>query len=265
MSDESTAAGRGAAHKSSAKGSLSSDGNDKSTDAMQRLIAGRSTRSTVGANRTVLLVRDFLDFRKWSQGVRVVTAGLGVVLFALFAAIVFVQRTHAVEETPMPSPMSEVASPVTTSTTLAGIVVDVGGAVRSPGVYRLAQGARVVDALEKAGGPAEDSDLEQVNLAAMVADGQRVWISRRGEVGGGNLTDPSTGLAPGGMKTGPLDLNSATSQQLDALPGVGPATATAILNRRKELGRFRSVDDLLTVKGIGTAKLDALRGSVVVR
>jgi competence protein ComEA len=144
------------------------------------------------------------------------------------------------------------------------VVVDVGGAVRQPGVYRLAIGSRVVDALEAAGGPADDIDLDHINLAATVADGQRVWISRRGELPPIGAST-SAGSSGGSANAGPLDLNSATLEQLDALTGVGPATAKAIIDRRTQLGRFRSVDDLLTVKGIGSSKLDSIRSSVVVR
>ena len=188
------------------------------------------------------------------------TAVLMVILVALIVAVLFV-RTTTRRTTDATSPNVEPSPIVTTSTSAPGLVVDVGGAVRAPGVYRLGLGARVVDALEAAGGPADDIDLEQVNLAAPVVDGQRVWMTRRGESAKG-----MSGSASAGATTAPrLDLNAATLEQLDGLPGVGPSTARAILVRRREIGRFRSVDDLLTVKGIGEAKLDALRDSVVVR
>jgi competence protein ComEA len=154
--------------------------------------------------------------------------------------------------------------PSSTTTTTPGVVIDVGGAVRQPGVYRLAVGSRVVDALEIAGGPAEDIDLDQINLASTINDGQRVWFTRKGEV-------PPAGFAgssPASLVTGSpgsIDLNSATLEQLDSLSGIGPATAKAIIDRRNELGRFRSVDDLLTVKGIGPTKLESIRSGVVVR
>ena len=144
-----------------------------------------------------------------------------------------------------------------------GVVVHVAGAVASPGLYRLGDGARVADALEAAGGPAADADLDAVNLAGKVSDGERVYLPRRGEVppavvaGGG-----PGGAADGGRSTGPLDLNTATAAQLEALPGVGPATVEAILSYRKEKGRFRSVDELLEVRGIGEAKLAGLRSKV---
>jgi competence protein ComEA len=144
------------------------------------------------------------------------------------------------------------------------VVVHVAGAVASPGLYRLGGDARVADALDAAGGPAPDAELDAVNLAAKVADGERVYVPRKGEapplaVAGG------AGGAGGGAPAGPLDLNTATAEQLEALPGVGPATAEAILAYRQEKGRFRSVDELLEVRGIGEAKLGALRSKVTVR
>ena len=137
------------------------------------------------------------------------------------------------------------------------IVVAAAGAVVRPGVYRVASDSRVADVIDAAGGTAPDADLDQVNLAAPVADGERVYVPRRGE-------QPPGGLAAGppGAPAQPVNLNSATVEQLDALPGIGPSTARAIVAWRQEHGRFKRVDDLLNVRGIGPAKLDALRGQV---
>ena len=198
-----------------------------------------------------------------SRTCRLVIAAVAVVVASIVCAVVLVQRS-APSALPTVEPPVTPVSIATTTTTGPGVVVDVGGAVRRPGVYRLSIGARVVDALEAAGGPAEDIDLDHINLASVVADGQRVWITRIGApapvVASGSESSTAANSA-----SGPLDLNSATAAQLENLPGVGPATAKAILERRTQMGRFRSVDDLLTVKGIGEAKLDALRGGVVVR
>jgi competence protein ComEA len=169
-------------------------------------------------------------------------------------------RPVAVQSSVGPGP----SSTTTTTTTTPGVVIDVGGAVRQPGVYRLALGSRVVDALEIAGGPAEDIDLDQINLASTINDGQRVWFTRKGELPPAGVvgSSPVSGSTVSG---GPIDLNNATIEQLDSLSGVGPSTAKAIIDRRNELGRFRSVDDLLSVKGIGPAKLESIRSGVVVR
>ena len=158
------------------------------------------------------------------------------------------------------------------------VVVQAAGAVVVPGVYRLAPGSRVDDLVRRAGGLTPDADVDRVNLAALVGDGERVWVPHRGEeaappVVAGTGTAAGAGVGhPGGSEgTGtdgtpstasPLDLNAATAEQLDELPGVGPATATAILAYRDANGPFRSVDDLLEVRGIGDAKLEQLRSLV---
>lgn len=138
------------------------------------------------------------------------------------------------------------------------IVVHVAGAVARPGLYRLPGTARLADAIDAAGGAAADAELDAVNLAARVTDGERAYVPRRGEAPSG-VAAGHGGAASGG---GPIDLNAATEAQLDDLPGVGPATAAAIVAYRTEHGRFRSVDELLEVRGIGETKLSAIRPKV---
>lgn len=137
-----------------------------------------------------------------------------------------------------------------------GVVVHAAGALRSPGVYRLPGGARVAEVVEMAGGPLDDSDLDRLNLAAPLVDGQQVYVPRQGEA------VPATAGSAAPTAAGPIDLNTATAEQLDTLPGVGPATAQAILAERERRGRFAAVEELLDVRGIGEAKLDALRDLV---
>jgi competence protein ComEA len=140
-----------------------------------------------------------------------------------------------------------------------GLVVHAAGAVVRPGVYRVPAGSRVNDVVNAAGGPAADADVDQLDLAAKVGDGDRVYVPRRGE------TMPSANANGSAAPAGPVDLNRATVEQLDGLPGVGPATAKAIVDWRTRHGRFRSVQDLLDVPGIGRSKLDRLEALVVVR
>src|SRR3954451_8583434 len=137
------------------------------------------------------------------------------------------------------------------------LYVDVVGAVRRPGLYRLRRGARVADAVARAGGATHGAQIELVNLAALVADGEQIVVPRRGAATPG-AASPSASGAP----SGPVHLNSATLEQLDALPGVGPVTAQKILDYRTKHGGFESVDGLDAISGIGPARLDQLRDLV---
>ena len=148
----------------------------------------------------------------------------------------------------------------------AGSVVHVAGAVRDPGVYRLPAGARVKDAVERAGGARPGGDVNAINLAAKVVDGQQIVVPSR--VRGGNAAGTVAPAADAGGAGGaapagpPVSLNSATAEQLDTLDGVGPATARKIIDWRTRHGGFRSVADLGQVPGIGPKKLAALRDKV---
>lgn len=152
------------------------------------------------------------------------------------------------------------------------LVVHVAGAVVSPGVYTLAPGARVIDAVAAAGGLAPDAAADAVNLAAALGDGQKVYVPHIGEpvdivvgVSGGASDVYGSGSTPGGAGSpGPVNINSATADELDTLPGVGPTTAAAIIAHRQQHGPFVTVDDLTDVRGIGPAKMEALRGQVTV-
>lgn len=136
-------------------------------------------------------------------------------------------------------------------------VVYVTGAVHRPGVYRLPAGARVQEAVRRAGGQTATADAGAVNLAAKVADGQQILVPERpASATGGGAASPAE--AP----RGPLSLNAATADQLDELDGVGPATAAKIIAWRTANGGFASVDDLAQITGIGPRKLEALRPQV---
>lgn len=146
-------------------------------------------------------------------------------------------------------------------TSVPDVVVHVAGAVATPGVYRLPAGSRVEAALAAAGGPAPDGDAGMVNLAAVLVDGQRLYVPRVGEaVPASAVPSPDASAPP----AGPIDVNHATAGQLDELPGVGPATAAAIVRHREQHGPFASVEQLLDVPGIGPAKLAAFRELVTV-
>ncbi len=132
------------------------------------------------------------------------------------------------------------------------VVVDVAGAVRRPGVYRLPVGSRVVDAISRAGGATSDAMPGGINRAARLADGQQVVVPESGP-GGGVATAGAAG------EDGPISLGSATPEQLESIEGIGPVTASEIVEYRDEHGGFSSVDQLDEVSGIGPATMESLR------
>jgi len=190
---------------------------------------------------------------------RTLLFGLAAIL--LLAAAVTFMRGRGGEANP-PAPI------VTSSAVIDGVggvapaqdeplVVYATGAVKRPGVYQLAQGKRIVDAIQKAGGVTAKADAITVNLAALLIDGEQVIVPE--------AFTPGAGAAPTGAgpaTSGVVHLNSANVTALDALPGVGPATAQRILDWRDAHGGFKTVDDLLEVPGIGPSKFEALRDFV---
>ena len=146
-----------------------------------------------------------------------------------------------------------------------GAYVHVAGAVRRPGLYRLAASARVAVALERAGGPRRDADLTAVNLAATVQDGQQIVVPQRGAgsmahtgAGGEDGLGSAGGTGAGGTGV-PISLGSATVEQLEALDGIGPTIAARIVEQRQAKGGFSSLDQLAEVDGIGEQRLEALK------
>jgi competence protein ComEA len=132
------------------------------------------------------------------------------------------------------------------------IVVYVAGAVKSPGIQRLPAGSRMADALERAGDPLPEADLEGLNLAQKLEDGQRVYVPRRGQMPAGTAS------------SGKVNVNTAPASELEKLPGIGPTLAARIVEYRERNGPFRRVEDLKKVKGIGESKLRELRDRVEV-
>ena len=186
---------------------------------------------------------------------------------------------------PTPLPIETFVPHVTTVSSLpndsvlpAQVKVHVAGAVQSPGVYQLLSSARVVDAIDAAGGALRNADLESINLAQTIVDTEQVYVPAK------KVSRPRVTVAPrlrpqrnssttlptgvGGSVAGPasqlVNLNSATTTELDMLTGVGPSTAKAIIAYRTKKGSFTKVEDLLNVPGIGPSKLAALRDEVTV-
>jgi competence protein ComEA len=132
------------------------------------------------------------------------------------------------------------------------VVVDVTGAVERPGVYRMPAGSRVNDAVQRAGGATPRAQLEAVNLAARLADGQQVVVPER-------VAGAAAVAAAGGGEEGPISLGTATVEQLDTIDGIGPVTAQKIVEYRDQHGGLSSVDQLDQVSGIGPATMESLR------
>jgi competence protein ComEA len=199
-----------------------------------------------------------------------VKIGLGaaaVLLIAAFAVAVLVGmlapsgdsgRVPAVTVT---AAGSNRAAPTPTPTTV--LYVHVLGAVTRPGLYTLADGARVVDAIGAAGGMSDDADQSGVNLARQLSDGEQLIVPHVGDpasVPAAGVGTSAGGATPGGK----VNLNTATDEQLETLPRVGPAMAAKIIAWRTENGRFTSVDDLMNVSGIGQKTFDGLKDQVTV-
>src|SRR5215216_8170641 len=144
------------------------------------------------------------------------------------------------------------------------VVVHVAGAVRRPGVYKLASGARVDDAVQRAGGATRRADLGGLNLAAELEDGRQVLVPERVRAGAATGAAVGGAAAPEPAQGQPLNLNTATLEQLDTLSGIGPLTAQKILDFREERGGFGSVEELGEIPGIGDKRLASLREEVSV-
>ena len=163
-----------------------------------------------------------------------------------------------------PSPLSASPAAVASPSAAADVVVYVCGAVKSPGVVRLPADARVADALALAGGPGARAELDGVNLAAKVVDGQQIMVPERGAA---SVAASGSAASAGGAVTvpgAPVNINTASLEELDALDGVGPATAQKIIDYRTASGPFKTVDDIKNVSGIGDAKFAAMKDSITV-
>lgn len=182
-----------------------------------------------------------------------VVATVAVAACVLLGWYLFAQRPHSSDPV-APVGFASSGPAATPSAASAELVVDVVGKVKHPGIVTLPRGARVHDAIEAAGGVRGKVDPTTLNMARPVADGEQIVVGAPGGPGGG--------AAPGAPAK--VNLNQASIEQLDELPGVGPVTAQAIVSWREQHGRFSSIDDLLDVKGIGDATLADLRDLVTV-
>lgn len=176
---------------------------------------------------------------------------------ALAALALLGQRLAQAGASRAPEPVAVPLQPVTEAPPRTLLVVHVVGAVRRPGLYRLREGARIADAVRRAGGAVGDADLAAVNLAAPLVDGVQILVPTM--LAPGVAASGGAGASAGSGVGGTVSLSSATIEQLDELPGVGPVTAQKIVDYRAEHGPFASVDDLDAVPGIGPARIEQLR------
>ncbi|MCE9514805.1 MAG: ComEA family DNA-binding protein [Mycobacterium sp.] len=226
--------------------------------------------------------------RSWLEAVRADPGRAGGIALAVVAAMAVLVtvftlvRSHPPPVASADLPPVQMASTSATSTTAAPpdmqaprsqVVVSVVGLVQQPGLVTVAPDARVADAVAAAGGPLRGADTIGLNLARHVADGEQIVVgiatpagrpATLGSAVTGGTGPTKAGPATSTAATGPVDLNAATAEQLDALPGVGPVTAAAIVAWRQANGPFGSVDQLADVDGIGPARLEKLRPLVTV-
>ena len=174
-----------------------------------------------------------------------------VYLFILASVVYYFGR-------PKPVPIA-IASP-TPELKPSTAIVYVSGAVTRPGVYTMEQDARVVNAIEAAGGALEEADLADLNLAQRIYDEQHIHVLRKGEAGPAGI--PSTNPGQVGDK---IDINHASAQEVEKLPGIGPVLSQRIVAYRKENGRFANTDDIMKVSGIGPAIFEKIKDLIVAR
>ncbi len=180
--------------------------------------------------------------------------GFVCIVVAFFGALIYIlvstpRRGKSIQLEPIPSP--------------APITVYVVGAVNSPGIYNLPQGSRVNDAVFAAGGLTDQVDLAKINLASIINDGEKVLIPTMVRKSGVSTTADETSIISDGQY--PLDINTASSIDLQKLPGIGPQKAVDIIRFREENGPFKEVSDLLNVPGIGEALLEQIINLIIIR
>ena len=230
-----------------------------------------ATMENIDLDKVILRLRQWVAF----LGVRRLVMSLGSAI-ALMAVAWFVMKPTPVPVEAFVPQVTAVPTTGTVNPTPGRIMVHVAGAVTSPGVYQLQSTARVVDAIDAAGGALRQADLESINLAQTIVDTEQVFVPTK------KVSRPRVTVAPrlrphrntattlpaaggNGSSTPKLvNLNTATASELETLTGVGPSTAKAILAYRTKKGSFSKVEDLLNVPGIGPAKLAAMRDEVSV-
>ena len=141
---------------------------------------------------------------------------------------------------------------------------DIKGEVIRPGVYEVFEGERIIDLIDKAGGLSKEADTAGVNFAMKVGDEMAVYIPRKGEAEAGQI-DPFTGGGQAGSGGGKINLNTAAAEELETLPGIGPAKSAAIIEHREKEGGFKTIEDMMLISGIGEKTFEKLKDKISVK
>ena len=174
-------------------------------------------------------------------------------LILVFTLSIGIGAFYFLNSRPQPATQAvDVVTPLINQVEQSKLIINVAGKVKSPGVYQLPPGSRVIDAIEAAGNHIKGVDISDINLARLLVDGEQILV-------GGNRLQSSKSVARKITVDNPLDINRATLAQLDTLPGIGPVTAQRIIDYRNKVGRINALDDLKKISGLGGAKFEEIK------
>jgi len=174
-------------------------------------------------------------------------------LILVFTLSIGIGAFYFLNSRPQPATQAmDVVTPLINQIEQSKLIINVAGKVKSPGVYQLPPGSRVIDAIEAAGNHLKGVDISDINLARLLVDGEQILV-------GGNRLQSSKSVARKITVDNPLDINRATLAQLDTLPGIGPVTAQRIIDYRNKVGRINALDELKKISGLGGAKFEEIK------
>lgn len=174
-------------------------------------------------------------------------------LLLVFTLSIGIGAFYFLNSRPQPATQAvDVVTPLINQVEQSKLIINVAGKVKSPGVYQLPPGSRVIDAIEAAGNHIKGVDISDINLARLLVDGEQILV-------GGNRLQSSKSVARKITVDNPLDINRATLAQLDTLPGIGPVTAQRIIDYRNKVGRINALDELKKISGLGGAKFEEIK------
>mgnify|MGYP000871382915 FL=1 len=174
-------------------------------------------------------------------------------LLLVFTLSIGIGAFYFLNSRPQPASQAvDVVTPLINQVEQSKLIINVAGKVKSPGVYQLPPGSRVIDAIEAAGNHLKGVDISDINLARLLVDGEQILV-------GGNRLQSSKSVARKITVDNPLDINRATLAQLDTLPGIGPVTAQRIIDYRNKVERINALDELKKISGLGGAKFEEIK------